>query len=145
MNEFILKFAPDKLFEEFANQYIHDYGELKLDKVAASVKNSRKIDDYINQISDLGTLPTPKVLHKLIISDTPFVWAKQETFCLAALAIISSWQGYNYKGYDPDEDALVTRIMAETIFYFDHLKLSRSNNTFTRYYKRLLDIINLPE
>lgn len=140
MYELILKFAPDKLFEEFANQYVYDFGELKLNKIAAIIKESKKIDDYIKQISSLSMFPTPKGLQELIFSHRNFLLAKQETFCLAALSIILSWQAYQYIRYDSEQENISTKVMAETIIYFEHLKFNHSNNTFTRYYKRLLDI-----
>jgi len=43
----MMQFGPDKLFEEFAEQYIIEYGTNKLQKIASIVRDSDKITMYI--------------------------------------------------------------------------------------------------
>ncbi len=65
MYELMLKFGPQKLFEEFAQQYIIEYGNEKFEKIASLVKSSDKVSQYISSLVINNSYPQ--------VSDLQFV------------------------------------------------------------------------
>jgi hypothetical protein len=137
MYELMLRFGPQKLFEEFAQQYIIEYGNTKFEKVASIVKSSDKIDSYINTVIINSSSPNADDLQCVMNSHTFFMWSKEETLCLGALGVILRWSGSIYDGYSKEQDELETRAMAKLIDKCSRLKYNQVNSFFDRFYRRL--------
>ena len=130
MVDLMLKFAPDKLFEVFAEQYIIENGAEKFHKVANIVRNSEKISSYINVKVINNRIPTFTELQYLMNSHSYFMWAKEETICLGSLGVISNWSGTTFTGFDQDKEDLVTQIMANVIIKSAEIKYNQFNSFF---------------
>jgi hypothetical protein len=137
MYELMLRFGPQKLFEEFAQQYIIEYGNTKFEKVAAIVKSSDKIESYINTVIINSSAPNADDLQYVMNSHSFFMWSKEETICLGALGVILRWSGSIYDGYSQEQDEIETRVMARLIDKCSRLKYNQFNSFFDRYYRRL--------
>lgn len=137
MYDLMLKFGPEKLFEEFAKQYIIEYGNTKFEKVAEIVKSSDKIDSYINNVIINSSSPNADDLQYLMNSHSYFMWSKEETLCLGALGVILRWSGSIYNGYSQEKDELETRAIARLIDKCSRLKYNQFNSFFDRFYRRL--------
>lgn len=137
MYELMLRFGPQKLFEEFAQQYIIEYGNTKFEKVAEIVKSSDKIESYINTVIINSSAPNADDLQYVMNSHSFFMWSKEETICLGALGVILRWSGSIYDGYSKEQDEIETRVMARLIDKCSRLKYNQFNSFFDRYYRRL--------
>lgn len=138
----MMQFGPDKLFEEFAEQYIIEYGTNKLQKIASIVRDSDKITMYIQGKAMNGRIPTFDELQLLLNSHSYFMRAKEETTCLGALGVIQRWSGATYNGFDQEKDDLVTKIISDVINRSTGLKYNQFNSFFQRYYRRLKLILD---
>lgn len=137
MYELMLRFGPQKLFEEFAQQYIIEYGNPKFEKIANIVKSSDKVDSYINNVIYNKSSPNEDDLQYVMNSHSYFMWAKEETICLGALGVILRWSGTIYDGYNVEQDEIETRSMARLIDKCSRLKYNQFNSFFDRFYRRL--------
>jgi hypothetical protein len=148
MISLMMQFGPGKLFEEFAQQYIIEYGMDKLQKIASIVRNSDTITSYVQTKVINGRVPTFDELQYLLNSHSYFMWAKEETICLGALGVIQRWSGASHTDYSQEKYNLETKIMSEVIDQSARLKYNQFNSFFQRYYRRLklaVDSIEKPE
>lgn len=141
----MLEFGPGKLMEEFAEQYVVEYGQSKFKKIADLIRTSSIVNNYISQIVDSNSKPDPKSLRSFLNSQGYFKWSKQETICLGALGIISRWSGRMYTGYDKKKDQQETEVIAKLIDYCSRQKYNQGNNFFDRFYRRLRLIVDSNE
>jgi len=138
----MLEFGPEKLIEEFAQQYIIEYGQNKLNKIVELVKSSSRVKEFINHIVERNSKPDPESLQLLMNSHSSFMWAKEETLCMGALVVIVNWSGTIYSGYSQEKDQQKTEVIARLIDHCSRLKYNQINNFFHRYYRRLRLIID---
>ena len=137
MYDLIIKFGPGKIFEEFAQQYIIEYGNNKFEKIATIVKTSEKIDEYINTVILNSSYPKTDDLQYIMNTISYFMWSKEETLCLGALGIILRWSGKTYSGYSREQEELEIQIMAKLIDKCSRLKYNQFDSFFQRYARRL--------
>ena len=141
MYELMLNFGPQKLFEEFAQQYIIEYGNKKFEKIASIIKTSENINVYINNVIENNSYPNADDLQYVMNTHTYFMWSKEETLCLGALGVILRWSGSIYEGYSKEQDELETMAMAKMIDKCSRLKYNQFNSFFDRFFRRLRLII----
>jgi hypothetical protein len=137
MYELMLKFGPQKLFEEFAQQYIIEYGNAKFEKIASIVRSSPNIDIYINNVISNNSYPKADDLQYVMNTHSYFMWSKEESLCLGALGVILRWSGTIYDGYDEEKERIEIMAMAKLIDNCSRLKYNKINNFFDRFYRRL--------
>lgn len=137
MYELMLKFGPQKLFEEFAQQYIIEYGNEKFEKIASIVKSSDKINQYISTLIINNSYPQANDLQYVMNNHSYFMWSKEETLCLGALGVILIWSGTIYDGFNLEQDKIETMSMAKLIDSCSRLKYNQFNNFFDRFFRRL--------
>lgn len=133
----MLRFSAQKLFEEFAQQYIIEFGYSKFEKVAEIVKSSDNIKTYIDNVINNFSEPTTENLQYVMNTHTFFMWAKEETVCLGAMSVILMWSDSNYEIFDKEQAIIETTIMAKLIDKCSRLKYNQFNSFFDRFYRRL--------
>lgn len=137
MYDLMLKFSAQQLFEEFANQYIIEFGYSKFEKVAEIVKSSDNIRTYVDNVIDNFSVPNTENLQYVINSHSFFLWSKEETVCLGAMSIILMWSDSNYEIYNKEQSMMETKMMAKLIDKCSRLKYNQFNSFFDRFYRRL--------
>ncbi len=137
MYELILKFSPEKLFEEFAEQYVVDHGNSKLEKIAEIVHSSVNINIYIQNVIENKSIPNADNLQYVLNTHNFFLFSKEETICLAGLSIILKWSNMHFMGSEKDQENLVIKIMAQLIDKCARLKYNQFNGFFQRLERRL--------
>lgn len=144
MYETMLKFAPQKLSDEFSFQYIFDYGEKKFQKILDVLQDSQKIKDYLNDVIASSVTPSPDGLQILLNSHSYFIFAKEETVCMGCIVVINMWESKLYiktnSIYNGKYDHFVTKIITNMILHCHRLKYVKSNNTFTKFFEILREI-----
>ncbi len=133
----MLKFGPQMLFEEYAQQYIIENGKAKFEKVASIVKSSDRIKQYVDYLVNNSSIPDANSLQHLMNSHSYFMWSKEETICLGALGVILIWSGTTYNGFSQEKDELESEVIAKLIDHCSRLKYNQFNSFFQRYYRRL--------
>lgn len=137
MYELYLNFSPKKLFDEFAEQYVVDYGKSKFEKIAEVVHSSVNIKIYIQNVIDNKSTPNAENIQYVLNTHKFFLFAKEETICLSGLSIILKWSGLQFMGNDKEHEKLVVKIMAQLIDKCAKLKYNQFNSFFQKFDRRL--------
>ena len=138
MYELILTFRPSDLFGEFAEQYIVSYGTSKFEKVAQKVQSSVNIIIYIQNVIKNNSTPNADNIQYVLNTENFFMFAKEETICLAGLSIIMKWSSLQYLENDKGHEQLVIKIMAHLIDKCSRLKYNQFNGFFQKFERRLM-------
>ncbi len=131
------KLDPDFLNEEYMQQYIYEFGELKFKELASVIKSSQHVKDYVDYLIDQSRAPIPDEMQGVLNSHSFFFFAKEETICAGCLAIIHTWYGRTYTGYDMEQDQIRSQLITNTIMHCKKLKYNQFDNFFDRYIRRL--------
>jgi len=92
IREIMLMFTPEALSTQFMEQYQYEYGEKKIIEIIHNVENNEKIQQYLNNILNNDLKPTAKELEVLMNTISYFMFSKEETLCLGALATFVLWR-----------------------------------------------------
>lgn len=92
IKEIMLMFTPEALSTQFMELYQYEYGEKKIIEIIHNVENNEKIQQYLNNILNNDLKPTAKELEILMNTVSYFMFSKEETLCLGALATFVLWR-----------------------------------------------------
>lgn len=92
IKEIMLMFNPEALSTQFMELYQYEYGEKKIIEIIHNVENNKKIQQYLNNNLNNDLKPTAKELEILMNTVSYFMFSKEETICLGALATFVLWR-----------------------------------------------------
>jgi hypothetical protein len=138
----MLQFGPEKLLEEFSEQYLNEKGHNKYNEIAEIIKGSERVEVYVKHLISTSSKPDFESLQLLMNSHSYFRWSKEETVCLGALAVILIWS-IEAHGHTASKDEIMSKIISNLIENCSRTKINQIENFFHRYYRRLYNIINL--
>lgn len=137
----MLEFGPEKLVEEFSEQYINEKGNNKYLEIAKVVNTSERVKTYIAHLLSTSSQPDFHSLQLLMNSHSFFRWAKEESVCLGALGVVYKWSAEAY-GHNRENDQILSKIIATVIERSSESKINQFNNFFHRYYRNLVGLIS---
>ena len=85
-------FTPEALANQFMEQYQFEYGQKKVIEIVRKVEDSEKVNNYLNSILFDNIKPSAKGLETLMNTISYFMFSKEETLCLGALATFILWR-----------------------------------------------------
>ena len=138
----MLNFTSDALANIFLEQYQFEIGEKKCIEIVRKVEDSEKVNQYIKNIINGDLKPSPKGLMILMNTISYFMFAKEETLCLGGLATFSLWKSHcgAIKNYFDDGNLEDARICADFIMECSKNKYNKSDNFFTRFFRKIDEI-----
>lgn len=142
MRDLLFRFSGEKIFSEFAQQYIIENGIDKFEKLTTIVRYSTVIRSYLQNLIKESKRPRFDELQKIINSHNYFLWSKEETVCMGALEIITRWSEEKVQVSSPEEIEIIKIIMINIIDECSRLKYNKFDNFFKRYYRRMGLYIN---
>jgi hypothetical protein len=138
MRDLLIKFSPEKIFTEFAQQYIIENGKDKFEQLSNIVRYSTSIRYYLERLLLESKRPRFDELQKIINSHNYFLWSKEETVCMAGLEIIIRWSDEKVQNLDSEEEEIIKVLMINMIDECSRLKYNKFENFFKRYYRRMI-------
>jgi hypothetical protein len=145
IKEVMLMFTPEALSTQFMELYQYEYGEKKIIEILHNVENNDKIQKYINSnlINDLK--PTAKELEILMNTVSYFMFSKEETLCLGALATFVLWRNrWMIKNNIWDvleQEEIDNKLIEICVQLIDNCKVNKYNklnNFFIRFERKIV-------
>lgn len=141
IKEIMLMFTPEALSTQFMELYQYEYGEKKIIEIIHNVENNEKIQQYLN--NDLK--PTAKELEILMNTVSYFMFSKEETLCLSALATFVLWRNrWMIKNNIWDvleQEAIDNTLIEICVQLIDNCKVNKYNkvnNFFIRFERKIV-------
>jgi hypothetical protein len=138
------RFHPDGLCDQYFEQYKFENGEKQLLEIINKIESSPKVNDYISNCLNSRIFPSPKGLEVLMNTITYFMFSKEETLCLGALATFYLWKTNYIQSLGIDDvleqesvEKPLAEICAELIYNCSINKYNKSDNFFLRFFKRI--------
>jgi len=145
IKEIMLMFTPEALSTQFMELYQYEYGEKKIIEIIHSVENNEKIQQYLNNILNNDFKPTAKELEILMNTVSYFMFSKEETLCLGALATFVLWRNRWMIKNDiwdvleqEEIDNTLINICVELIDNCKVNKYNKLNNFFIRFERKIV-------
>ncbi|MCA6422435.1 MAG: hypothetical protein IM568_06420 [Flavobacterium sp.] len=145
IKEIMLMFTPEALSTQFMELYQYEYGEKKIIEIIHNVENNEKIQQYLNNILNNDLKPTAKELEILMNTVSYFMFSKEETLCLGALATFVLWrnrwmiQNNIWDVLEQEEiDNTLIEICVQLIDNCKVNKYNKLNNFFIRFERKIV-------
>lgn len=145
IKEIMLMFTPEALSTQFMELYQYEYGEKKIIEIIHNVENNEKIQQYLNNILNNDLKPTAKELEILMNTVSYFMFSKEETLCLGALATFVLWRNrWMIKNniWDVLEQEEIDNTLIEIcVQLIDNCKVNKYNklnNFFIRFERKIV-------
>ena len=145
--KYMALFTPEALATQFMEQYQFEYGQKKVIEIIRKIEDSEKVNEYLDNILSDNIKPSAKGLEILMNTISYFMFSKEETLCLGALATFILWrnkfmiQKDIYDALDQQEiDLQLTPICVELVNNCSKNKYNKLDNFFMRFGKRILKI-----
>lgn len=140
-----LRFNPERLVDIFGQQFLADFGLVKMKEIHEKTESSPKINNYLQQVGYNSYRPTHTGIISTLNTTTYFIFSKGETLCIGALFVLVNWNAQ----FNEDNTVLsendVTKVAADIIKYCSEIKLSQKENLFSRFFKEIEEIGRDPE
>jgi hypothetical protein len=145
--EIMLEFTPEALAGEFAELYKFEHGEKKVIEIIRKVENSKKVQQYLNNILSQGIKPSAKGLETLMNTISYFMFSKEETLCLGGLSCFILWRNkwmilnniWDVTEQQSIDEQLVT-ICVDLINNCSANKYNKYDNFFLRFERKIAAI-----
>lgn len=145
IKEIMLMFTPEALSTQFMELYQYEYGEKKIIEIIHNVENNERIQQYLNNILNNDLKPTAKELEILMNTVSYFMFSKEETLCLGALATFILWRNrWMIKNniWDVLEQEEIDNTLIEIcVQLIDNCKVNKYNklnNFFIRFERKIV-------
>ena len=145
IKEIMLMFTPEALSTQFMELYQYEYGEKKIIEIIHNVENNEKIQQYLNNILNNDLKPTAKELEILMNTVSYFMFSKEETLCLGALATLVLWRNrWMIKNniWDVlDQEEIDNSLIEICVQLIDNCKVNKYNklnNFFIRFERKIV-------
>ena len=145
IKEIMLMFTPEALSTQFMELYQYEYGEKKIIEIIHNVENNEKIQQYLNNILNNDLKPTAKDLEILMNTVSYFMFSKEETLCLGALATFVLWRNrWMIKNniWDVlDQEEIDNSLIEICVQLIDNCKVNKYNklnNFFIRFERKIV-------
>lgn len=138
----MLNFTSEALVNVFFEQYQFEFGEKKCIEIVRKIEDSDKVNLYFKNIINGDLKPSAKRLMILMNTISYFMFAKEETLCMGGLTTFSLWKTHivSIKNNYDDENEEDTRICADFIMESSKNKYSKTDNFFTRFFRKIDEI-----
>lgn len=145
IKEIMLMFTPEALSTQFMELYQYEYGEKKIIEIIHNVENNEKIQQYLNNILNNDLKPTAKELEILMNTVSYFMFSKEETLCLGALATFVLWRNrwmiknniWDVLEQEEIDNSLI-EICVQLIDNCKVNKYNKLNNFFIRFERKIV-------
>lgn len=145
IKKIMLMFTPEALSTQFMELYQYEYGEKKIIEIIHNVENNEKIQQYLNNILNNDLKPTAKELEILMNTVSYFVFSKEETLCLGALATFVLWRNrWMIKNNIWDvleKEEIDNKLIEICVQLIDNCKVNKYNklnNFFIRFERKIV-------
>lgn len=145
IKEIMLMFTPEALSTQFMELYQYEYGEKKIIEIIHYVENNEKIQQYLNNILKNDLKPTAKELEILMNTVSYFMFSKEETLCLGALATFVLWRNrWMIKNNIWDvleQEEIDNKLIEICVQLIDNCKVNKYNklnNFFIRFERKIV-------
>jgi hypothetical protein len=145
IKEIMLMFTPEALSTQFMELYQYEYGEKKIIEIIHNVENNEKIQQYLNNILNNDFKPTAKELEILMNTVSYFMFSKEETLCLGALATFVLWRNrWMIKNNIWDvleQEEIDNKLIEICVQLIDNCKVNKYNklnNFFIRFERKIV-------
>lgn len=145
--KYMCLFTPEGLANQFMEQYQFEYGQKKVIEIVRKIENSEKVNEYLYNILTDNIKPSAKGLEILMNTISYFMFSKEETLCLGALATFILWRNRYmiqkdiYDALEQEEiDLQLTPICVELLNNCSKNKYNKFDNFFLRFQKRIFKI-----
>jgi stage III sporulation protein SpoIIIAA len=145
IKEIMLMFTPEALSTQFMELYQYEYGEKKIIEIIHNVENNEKIQQYLNNILNNDLKPTAKDLEILMNTVSYFMFSKEETLCLGALATFVLWRNrWMIKNHIWDvleQEEIDNTLIDICVQLIDNCKVNKYNkynNFFIRFERKIV-------
>jgi stage III sporulation protein SpoIIIAA len=145
IKEIMLMFTPEALSTQFMELYQYEYGEKKIIEIIHNVENNEKIQQYLNNILNNDLKPTAKDLEILMNTVSYFMFSKEETLCLGALATFVLWRNrWMIKNHIRDvleQEEIDNTLIDICVQLIDNCKVNKYNkynNFFIRFERKIV-------
>jgi hypothetical protein len=145
IKEIMLMFTPEALSTQFMELYQFEYGEKKIIEIIHNVENNEKIQQYLNNILNNDLKPTAKDLEILMNTVSYFMFSKEETLCLGALATFVLWRNrWMIKNHIWDvleQEEIDNTLIDICVQLIDNCKVNKYNkynNFFIRFERKIV-------
>lgn len=146
IKEIMLMFTPEALSTQFMELYQYEYGEKKIIEIIRNVENAEKIQHYINiNLNNNVVKPSAKELEILMNTVSYFMFSKEETLCLGALATFILWRNKWMIKNDIwdvlEQEEIDNTLIDVCVQLIDNCKVNKYNkynNFFVRFEKKIV-------
>jgi hypothetical protein len=79
------------IINSFTEDFIKEFGEIKLRKVTSKIENSSIVMNYLVKLQEINTSPYFEDITATVMKIPYFMFAKKETIAMASLVVLDIW------------------------------------------------------
>ena len=82
----------NRLYDEYVDQFVREYGERKALKVGNTIKMSKHTKSLMSQSINLGVVPSSKDFRATVLSNMSLAFSSTQTIRFASVILFNIWQ-----------------------------------------------------